>query len=146
MKTLRYFFGLSAMAAAVSLVSCQPQEEVNPQPELLAGSASKTWRLTDAKRGGLTSPMKSCLVGDTYIFHADGRLVFDEGTEKCNANAPQTVNGRWELKNSVITILDNSNRTYTVLNLKSLSSSRMIVEVEDNQNGNPVDEYTFAVK
>jgi len=132
------------LLALAGLYGCQPGAEENPQPDLLAGGSSKTWQLTDAKRDGLTSPSKPCLAGNTFVFRSDDTFAFDEGAEKCSSTDPQTVNGRWELYNSTITMRENGSKTFLVLKLKSLSASKMVTEVDNN--GGPVIEYTFVAK
>ena len=132
------FIGLSVLAA------CQPGVDEDPQPDFLAGGSAKTWEMTDARQNGLSSPLKSCLVGDTYTFRTDNSFAFDEGIQKCSSTAPQTVSGRWELANSTITMRQNGDQTFVILKLKSLSSSRLVAEVDNN--GGPTVEYTFAAR
>ncbi len=136
-------FGLCTLLAA-SFYACSPDSSENPQPDLLAGGSSKTWQMTDATQNGLSSPSKSCLVGDVYTFSNDKTFVFDEGADKCSESAPQTVNGNWELYNSTITMKQSGNQTFVVLKIKSLNSSKLITVLDNN--GGPVIEYTFTAK
>ncbi len=131
---------ISMCSLLLAIVACQPQEEVNPQPGMLTNGSTKTWRMTDAKKDGLSAPNKSCLVGDLYTFGIDKAFVFDEGTEKCGTE--QKVTGAWELANSTIVIRENGTKTFVVLVIKSLNQSRMVTQV-DNNGGDPI-EYTFT--
>ncbi|MCU0353902.1 MAG: lipocalin family protein [Cytophagales bacterium] len=138
------FFRPAVFIVLSVLAACRPGVDEDPQPDFLTGNSAKTWEMTDARQNGLSSPLKPCLVGDTYTFRADKSFGFDEGTQKCSSNAPQTISGRWELANSTITMRQNGDQTFIVLKLKSLSSSRLVAELDNN--GGPTVEYTFAAK
>jgi len=140
MKTIQKLTFWSLLLLLAGVYACTPDSTENPQPDLLAGGSSKTWQMIDAKRDGLSSPNKVCLVGDLYTFRSDKTFTFDEGTEKCGSI--QTVNGQWQLVNSVITIRQTGNQTFVVFKIKSLNSNRMVVEIDNN--GGPVIEYTFT--
>lgn len=126
------------------LVACGEKPQENPQPGLLTNGASKDWKIVSLKQNDITFPPGGCNLGDVYTFYADGKISVDEGSEKCNPNDPQTLTGTWHLENSIITIRNNNGSAYAVLRIKSLSTSTLVAN-RDNNDQNPV-EITFAAQ
>ena len=75
----------------------------DPQPisaELLTGSVSKTWYLTDQEAAGFADfeDQPTCIQDDRWVFYSMGTMEQNEGPSKCNPGDPQIyVNGTWEL-------------------------------------------------
>ncbi|GAA3943784.1 lipocalin family protein [Hymenobacter algoricola] len=64
---------------------------------------AKTWYLTARMRTypgtneNLFAGYPTCSRDDFYSFQATGKLLFDNGVEKCLPSEPQTVTGTWSV-------------------------------------------------
>ena len=89
----------------VCLNACKKKEEPAPVPraQLLAGTSSKTWKITAATTTGQPAAnfllsFDECQKDNLFILHTDKKLVLDEGATKCNSSNPQTIStGTWSL-------------------------------------------------
>jgi hypothetical protein len=64
-----------------------------------------------------------CAYDDFYVFNIDGSVVKDEGVEKCNEYAPQTISGSWMI---------NSGQTILKVTFDNDETNYMINEISDN--------------
>jgi hypothetical protein len=89
--------------AILVLTVCACGGDDDPQPisaELLTGSASKTWYLTDHELAGTADfeDQPVCIQDDRWVFYSAGTMEQNEGASKCDPADPQIyVNGTWEL-------------------------------------------------
>lgn len=89
--------------AVLTLIVCACGGDDDPQPisaELLAGTASKTWYLTDQVAAGFADfeDQPICVQDDRWVFYSIGTMEQNEGASKCDSADPQVyVNGSWEL-------------------------------------------------
>lgn len=120
---------LSMLLAGLFLVgtsACENSSDPAPQTELLSGGSSKTWKVVSIKKDGSDRFQSSCRADNLYIFAAGNAFTMDEGAKKCSTTDPQTLSGTWSLSNSSITVKQGS-RSYLYLEIKSLSSSKLVV-------------------
>ena len=91
-----------SLAILMLIVSACGSDD-DPQPiseDLLAGSASKTWYLTDHELAGVADfeDQPTCIQDDRWVFYSTGAMEQNEGASKCSPTDPQVyVNGSWEL-------------------------------------------------
>jgi hypothetical protein len=98
-KSLMKKFSLAILLLTV----CACGSDDDPAPiseELLAGSTSKTWYLTDQEAAGFADfeDQPTCIQDDRWVFYSIGTMEQNEGASKCDPADPQIyVNGTWEL-------------------------------------------------
>ena len=106
---------ISCVALMPVLTSCS--EEVEPTPatytQLLTGTTSKAWRLTEIQlyengQQSYSEPAPNdCVFDDLFVFYAGEGKKFEvnEGASKCDPNDPDIfVEDTWSLVNASATI------------------------------------------
>lgn len=92
---------LLSVVVLFTLFCCSEEEDVAPiSAELLAGSSSKTWIITDFVSAGSADfkDQPTCVQDDRWIFFANGTMEQNEGATKCQPTDPQVyVEGTWVL-------------------------------------------------
>ena len=116
MRKILYFWQIiSYIALATAFTGCS--EEVEPTPatysQLLTGTSSKSWRLTEiqllesGKEPVDFDVPNNCIYDDLYVFYAgEGkRFEVQEGASKCDPNDPDVfVENTWSIVNASATI------------------------------------------
>ncbi|GAA4347554.1 hypothetical protein GCM10023185_02660 [Hymenobacter saemangeumensis] len=110
----RPLLAAALLLATTSLLGCE-KEKARPTSKADILTAHKwqvtSWRLTtrtymtstgpgSQQPTVLTSDPQSCDLDDVDTYNADGTLLTDYGTIKCQTSDPQTVNGTWQLLNN----------------------------------------------
>lgn len=101
----------------------------SPQ-ELIIG----TWQTSSMIWNGQEA-IEDCQKDNLITFNADGTYLIDQGAVKCNPNASQTADGKWEMDNypSFTTTL-NGNPQGTTVTIKTLDNTTLSYEqVETGQ-------------
>jgi hypothetical protein len=85
----------------LGVCACGGEDEPEPiSAELLTGSTSKTWYITDHDLAGTADfeDQPACIQDDRWVFYSDRTMEQNEGATKCSVTDPQIyVTGSWEL-------------------------------------------------
>jgi hypothetical protein len=148
MRSITKHTGFLVLAAGLLLGTGGCSEEVKPTPltysQLLTGTESKSWRLTNIRvfdAGDDSGPInvqqnfEPCVADDLYVFYANDIKSFEvqEGASKCNAADPDVfVENNWSVVNATATVSFVMPLLTTEFplpfTLKSLTESAMTVE------------------
>ncbi|MEN7547122.1 hypothetical protein AAG747_04340 [Rapidithrix thailandica] len=115
-KRLNWIFLLSLAVLFSQCTDDDDPDTTKSKEEVLAGENSKKWKLSKmnvpASASGITIHLNVltfgegvCLSDNIFEFFADGKLLVDEGTQKCSENSPQQVSGTWKWDESDENIL-----------------------------------------
>ena len=120
MRSITKHTSFLVVAAGLLLGAAGCSEEVKPTPvtysQLLTGTESKSWRLTNIRiidAGEDSGPINvqrdfnPCVADDLYTFYANDTKTFEvrEGASKCDAADPDVyVENNWSLVNATATL------------------------------------------
>lgn len=155
---LKYFIALLLVGGiASSSISCKKDDDDNnntpakTKTEILTSHAWKvnSWTIDppyDNGDGTFTSDrladMEACDKDNFITFQADGKLLYDEGTQKCDPDDPQTDPGTWAL-------LDNETKMSIdglTLNVKSFEENKIELTDSFEEDGTTYNETITLVK
>lgn len=101
---------IATLSLLFFLFACKKEES----EEIIDVLTSKTWRLALKDLNTATNPngtnayyaVPECEQDDTFLFKADGTLLINHGTKKCNGNtaATKTVNYAFNQQTKELTI------------------------------------------
>jgi hypothetical protein len=96
MKKSNLIYLLVLLASVVCLNACKKKDDPVPRTQLLAGTSTKTWKITAATTTGQPAAnfllsFDECQKDNLFILHTDKKLVLDEGATKCNSSSSQTI-------------------------------------------------------
>ena len=120
MRSITKHTAFLVVAAGLLLGAGGCSEEVKPTPvtysQLLTGTESKSWRLTNIRvidAGEDSGPINvqqrfdPCVADDLYTFYANDTKTFEvrEGASKCNTADPDVyVENNWSMVNATATL------------------------------------------
>ncbi len=101
---LLFFVALLTVGTACSRLETDPPTTVNNtlvdtrSPEL-TNNYIKRWKIQSITLNDTTHiPIDSCRLDDEYEFHFDGFFQLDLGTEKCNGEETDAIEGNWHFQ------------------------------------------------
>jgi len=153
-----YFKILSLLSIATILVvsSCKKEEDSKSLSDYLTAGNWKVTAMTinpgiDFQGTVITDyyslNTEDCSKDDFMKFNADGTLIEDEGSIKCNPDDPQTVTSNWTLNENTsvlsITYPDGDSESITIVSINETTFVVSNTITEDFGSGS--NEYTLNI-
>lgn len=150
-KTLAMF----AIAASLSLTSCDKDDDEEPAPTRSELLVAKQWKMTvlnvepaldidgnGTQENNLIPYVGACTLDDFWAFQSSGNYTSEEGASKCDPNDPQIIeSGQWLWNSDQSRLVMNANSETFEARVVSISSGQMIWEYTLVNNGVT---YTFT--
>lgn len=124
--------GIILIIGFIGFQACKKDDEVLTNHQLLAGTTAdgKSWVIASQSLNGDPVTIGSCIADDVTSFYLSLIYIFDEGSQKCSADDPQTITGGWVFEENDTRLLISNGPDITDFEIVSLTSDELILKAQ----------------
>ena len=124
--------GIFLLLGLLVLQACKKDEEVLTNHQLLAGTTTdgKSWVIVMQSLNGNPVSIGSCIADDVTSFYPSLIYIFDEGSQKCSTDDPQTITGGWVFEDNDTHLLISNGPDITDFEIVSLTLEELVLKTQ----------------